>query len=144
MAASKWLFTNEYITKLHNGTFAFTGNTVKCALFKDSSNIGAGSTTYAALTNETDNGNGYTTGGVTVTESLAGTTTVTFDGDDPTWTASGGPIVARYAVLYDSTAGRVICYCLLDTTPADVTVADGTDLVIQLHANGFYQAAQVP
>lgn len=144
MAAGKWQFTSEYITKLHNGTFAFTGNTVKCALFLSTSNLGVGSTTYSGLTNEVANGNGYTTGGVTVTETLAGTTTVTFDCNDPTWTASGSGITARFAVLYDSTADRVIAYCLLDSTPADVTRAAGDQLVIEISASGVYTAAQVP
>jgi len=107
------------------------------ALFLSTSNIGAASTTYAGLTNEHANGNGYTTGGSSVTLSLSGTTTVTVDSTDVTWTASGGSITARFAVIYE-VGGRVLCYCLLDSTPADVTATDGNTLTVQINASGVF------
>lgn len=110
------------------------------ALFLSTSNIGASSTTYAGLTNEHANGNGYTTGGEAVTLSLSGTTTVTVDCTDVTWTASGGSIVARFAVIYE-VSGRVLCYCLLDSTPADVTATAGNDLTVQINASGVFTLA---
>ena len=45
------------------------------------------------------------------------------------WTASGGSIVARFAVLYE-VSGDVLAYCLLDSTPADVTTTAGNTLTI--------------
>lgn len=131
MAAGAWTFTNTSRTKFLNGQFDWDTDTLKIALFLSTSNIGAASTTYAGLTNEHANANGYTTGGITVSAgTLSGTTTVTADiTTDPVWTASGGSIVARFAVLYES-GGDVICYCLLDATPADVTVTTGNTLTI--------------
>lgn len=137
MAASAWSFTNTTLTKIQNGTFV-PSDTYKMALFLSTSNIGASSTTYAGLTNEHANANGYTTGGTAVTLSLSGTTTTTMDSTDATWTASGGSIVARFAVVYE-VSGDVVCYCLLDSAPADVTVTTGIQLTVAIHANGLYQ-----
>lgn len=130
MAAGAWTFTNGARTKLLDGTFDIDTDSWKVALFLSTSNIGAASTTYAGLTNEHANANGYTTGGIAVTLVLAGTTSVTASfATNPVWTASGGSIVARYAVLYE-VSGNVLCYCLLDSTPADVTVTTGNTLTI--------------
>ena len=141
MAAGTWTFTNTGRTKLLNGTFDIDSDTWKCALFLSTSNIGAASTTYAALTNEHANANGYTTGGITVALTLAGTTTVTVDiTTDPVWTASGGSITARYAVIYE-VGGDVLCYALLDSTPADVTATSGNTLTVAAHASGVFTLA---
>jgi len=141
MAAGNWTFTNGTRTSLLNGTFDLDSDTFRIALFQSTSNIGASSTTYAGVTNEVANGNGYTTGGNTVTGSLSGTTTVTFDTTDPAvWTASGAGFSARYAVLYE-VAGNVVCYCLLDNTPADVTVTAGNTLTLTINASGVFTLA---
>lgn len=130
MPAGNWTLTNEGRTKLLDGTFDIDSDSWKVALFLSTSNIGPASTTYAALTNEHANANGYTTGGIAVTLNLAGTTSVTVVfAANPVWTASGGSITARYAVLYE-VGGRVLAYCLLDNTPADVTTTAGNTLTI--------------
>lgn len=142
MAASAWSFTNGGRTSLLNGTFDIDSDTFKVALFLSTSNIGAGSTTFAGLTNEHAAANGYAAGGVAVTLTLSGTTTVTVDfATDPSWTASGGPITARFGVLYE-VGGNVLNFCTLDNTPADVTVTDGNQLTIAAHVtNGVWQLA---
>jgi len=141
MAAGSWTFTNNTRTYLLDGTLDLDTDTLKIALFLSTSNIGAASTTYAGLTNEHANNNGYTTGGNAVTGSLSGTTTVTFDTTDPTaWTASGGSIVARFAVLYE-VSGNVIAYCLLDDAPADVTATTGNTLTLTINASGVFTLA---
>lgn len=138
MAAGSWTFTSGGRTRLLNGTFDIDSDTFKCALFLSTSNIGAASTTYAALTNEHANANGYTTGGITVSPlTLSGTTTVTVDfTTDPVWTASGGSIVARFAVLYE-VSGDVLAYALLDSTPADVTATTGNTLTVATPSGVF-------
>jgi hypothetical protein len=141
MAAGTWTFTNAGRTKLLDGTFDIDTDSYKMALFLSTSNLGADSTTYAGVTNEHANLYGYTTGGIAITFSLTGTTTVTVDiVTDPVWTASGGSIVARYAAIYE-VAGNVLCYCLLDSTPADVTCTDGNTLTVAAHANGVFTLA---
>lgn len=135
-AAGTWTMTSEGRTKLLDGTFDIDSDTWKMALFLSTSNLGSSSTTYAGVTNEHANGNGYTTGGASITLTLSGTTTVTIDiATDPVWTASGGSITARFAAIYE-VSGRVLFYCLLDSTPADVTATDGNTLTVAAHASG--------
>lgn len=61
----------------------------------------------SSVTNEVANGNGYTTGGATLTSVTvsynATTNTITIDAADVVW--SNSTITARYAVIYDSTTG---------------------------------------
>jgi len=142
MAAGTWTFTDAARTKLLDGTFDLDTDTWKMALFLSTSDIGAGSTTYAGVSNEHANNNGYTTGGIAITLPLSGTTTVKADiGTDPVWTASGGSIVARFAVIYE-VSGDVLCYCLLESTgPADVTATTGNTLTVAAHANGVFTLA---
>ncbi len=140
MAAGAWTFTNGSRTRMLNGTFDFDTDTFKMALFLSTSNIGAASTTYAGVTNEHSNANGYTTGGVALTLGLSGTTTVMVDSTDATWNASGGSIVARFAVIYE-VGGDVVCYCLLDSAPADVTTTTGNALLVAIHASGVFNLA---
>lgn len=138
MVAGAWQFTDAGRTSLLDGTFDLDSDSFLCALFLSTSNIGSSSTTYAGLTNEHANGNGYTTGGIAVTLTLSGTTTVTVDfSSDPVWTASGGDITARYAVVYES-GGEVLIYCELDDTPADVTATDGNTLTVAANASGLF------
>lgn len=142
MAAGAWTLTDATRTSLLNGTFDLDSDTFLMALFLSTSNIGAASTTYAGVTNEHANANGYTTGGISLGSlALSGTTTVTVDETtNPVWTASGGSIVARFAVIYES-GGNVLCYCLLDSTPADVTATDGNTLTVTFHASGIFTLA---
>jgi hypothetical protein len=141
MAAGAWTFTNGSRTDIADGVLRIATDTYKMALFLSTSNIGAASTTYAGVTNEHANANGYTTGGISVDLTLAGTTTVTADiAVDPVWTASGGDIVARFAVIYE-VGGNVLCYCLLDSTPANVTATNGNTLTVAAHASGVFTLA---
>lgn len=129
MAAGAWTLTNEGRTKLLDGTIIPGSSTFKMALLQFTSNIGAGSTTYAGVTNEVANAFGYTTGGTSVTVSLTGTTSVTVNCTDAVWTASGGSITARYGLIY-VVGGHVFAYCTLDNTPADITTTAGNTLTI--------------
>lgn len=141
MAADAWLFTNGGRTSLIDGLFDIDGDTWKMALFLSTSNIGATSTTFAGVTNEHAAANGYTAGGEAITLTLAGTTTVTVDiSSDPVWTASGGSIVCRFAVIYE-VSGNVLCYSLLDNAPADVTATDGNTLTVAANASGVFTLA---
>lgn len=143
MAADAWVLYNTGKLKIHDSTFALAADTLKCALVLSTYTPATTHTTWASISsNEHANGNGYTTGGATVAGTVTQSSgTVTFDVADPSWTASGGSIVCRYAVLYDSTTGDLIAYSLLDNTPANVTVTDTNILTIQINASGVYQAA---
>ena len=96
MAAGAWTFPDGTRTDIADGVLRIATDTYKCALFLSTSNIGAASTTYAALTNEHANSNCYLTGGISVDLTLSGTTSVKFDiATDPVWTAAGGSILFR-------------------------------------------------
>lgn len=138
MAAGPWTFTNTGRTSLLNGTFDLDSDTFRIALFLSTSNLGAASTTYAGVTNEVATNYGYTQNNKAVTLSLSGTTTVTVDETtNPVWTASGGSIVAKFAAIYE-VSGNVLCYCLLDSGGADVTVTTGNTLTITINAAGLF------
>lgn len=148
MAAGIWTFPNSARTDLLNGTVDVDTDSFKMALLLSTSNIGAASTTYAALTGEHANANGYLTGGIAVALVLSGTTSVKVDiTTDPVWTASGGSIVARFAVIYE-VAGRVLCYSLLENgadgtggPAADVTATTGNTLTVAANASGVFTLA---
>ena len=137
MAAGAWVMTNVGRTKLLDGTFDIDSDSYKMALFLSTSNLGAASTTYAAVTNEHANNNGYATGGIAIDLVLSGTTTVKVDIDtDPVWTANGGSIIAKFAAIYEI-GGDILCYCLLDSGGADVEATDGNTLTVAASASGI-------
>lgn len=142
MAAGAWTFTNAARTKLLDGTFDVADDSFKMALFLSTSNLGAASTTFAGVTNEVGTTNtGYTAGGITVDLTLSGTTTVTVDiATDPVWTAGSANLTARFAAIYE-VGGDILCYCLLDSTPADVTATSGNTLTVAAHASGVFTLA---
>ena len=143
MAAGAWVFTNAARTNLLDGTVPIASGTFKCALYPSTSDLTVASTTYAGVTNEHANQGapGYETGGKSVDLTLAGTTTVTIDiATDPVWTATGGSIAAKWAAIYEVGAD-VLCYCLLDATPADVTATTGNTLTVAAHASGVFTLA---
>ncbi len=109
------------------------------ALYLSTSDLGAASTTYAGVSNEHAQANGYLTGGITTAGlTLSGTTTVKVDvTTDPVWTAAGGSIVAKWAAIYE-VGGNILCYCLLEAGGADVTVTTGNTLTVAAHASGVF------
>lgn len=141
-AGGTWLFTDTGRTSLLDGTFDLDTDTFFMALFLSTSNLSSASTTYAALTGEHANANGYTTGGISMGPlALSGTTTVTVDDPvDYVWTAAGGSITAKWAVIYES-AGNILCYCTLDSGGADVTATVGNTLTVALNASGIFTLA---
>lgn len=96
----------------------------KIALFTNAATLGAGTTAYSS-TNEVANGNGYTTGGATLSgyQVVTDGTTVILDWTtDPTWPAS--TITARGALIYNSTRSN-IAVAVFDFG-ADITSTAGT------------------
>ena len=143
MAAGKWKLYDTAKQKIAQGIIDLDGHNFKIALFLSTSNCNTLThDEYADLTNEHANANGYTTGGQSLTGETVGQSsgTTTFDSDNPVWTASGGSITARFAVIYDDdVAGDpLLCVMLLDTAPADVTATNGNTLTITMNASGIF------
>jgi len=140
-AADAWQFTNTSRGYLLDGTFDIDTDSFKMALFLSTSDIADTEDTYAGVTNEHTATSNYTTGGIAVALTVAGTTTITVDiTTDPVWTASGGSIVCRYAVIYE-VAGNVLCWTVLDNAPLDVTATDGNTLTVAANASGVFTLA---
>ena len=144
MAADAFKAFNTFREYLADGTVDLDGDTFKMILVLSAWTPNAETdSVYADIVNEHANGNGYTTGGVVVAATWTrSTSTVTFDVADASWTASGGAITARYAVIYDDTpsspADPLVAYSLLDNSPADVSAADGIVFKVQINASGVF------
>ena len=149
MPSGKWKVYDQSKVYLANGTLDLDLTTnMQMALFLSTSNcdtLSVGTAVYGDLTNEVGNAFGYLTGGIALTgETWTQTGGVaTFDCDNVVWTASGGSIVARYAVIYvnatvNSIIKPLVCVCLLDTTPADVTATSGNTLTIAINTSGVF------
>ncbi len=144
MSAGNWTLMNDFKLLSYEKKMDLSADTFKVALATSSSNIAATLTpsAFSDVTNELSTSGGYTAGGATAgSPTLTGggaTATITFDTADVSWTGSGGGFTARFAYLYDdtSTPKQVIAFFLLDSTPANVTVAAGVTLTITI-ANVF-------
>ena len=89
---------------------------------------------------EVANGDGYTTGGVLltgVTVTTVGTNGAKFDADDATWTASGGPIAASYAILYNDTDTDSPPVAFIDFGGSE-SAGDTTDFLIVWDTDGIF------
>lgn len=144
MAAGKWKLYEQAELDMANGLMDLDTHSYKIALFLSTSNCNtlSGTTTLASLTNQVATNFGYTQNSkaVTITTSNSGGTITVDETTNPSWTASGGSITARFAVIYNDThaSKQALCVCLLDTTPADVTATDGNTFTITQNASGIF------
>tara|TARA_R100001369_G_scaffold27768_1_gene49972 strand:- start:32 stop:451 length:420 start_codon:yes stop_codon:yes gene_type:complete len=116
-------FKAEILDEVHD----LVADTIKIALFTSSASLGAATTAYST-TNEVANGNGYATGGVTLTSRTVGTsgTTAFFDAADPSWTSAS--FTANGAMIYNSSASNKAIAIL--AFGGDFTVAGGTFQIV--------------
>lgn len=148
MAAGKWQLYDQ--AKLNiGGAVDLTAASHFRVCLVDSTYVPAltHSTWNDVVAKELPTANGYTANGFGITQSWTNVSGVeTFDSDDPTWTATTGSIAARYAVLVHdangdgtlATSDKLIAYCLLDATPADVIATAGNAFVIQIDVAGYF------
>ncbi len=144
-AAEGFEFYETARERLMDGSYDADDDTFDLALFlstSDADTLTVGNDVLADLTNQHANANGYTTGGNTLSTStwIISGETVTFDAVDTVFTASGGSIVARFGVVYNSTfvTDGLICKTILDSAPADVTATTGNTLTIQFNSSGIF------
>lgn len=144
MAAGKWKMYESAKLAWANGEIDFNSHTFKINLYLSTSNANtltaATITQLSDITNQVATAFGYTQNDktLTITTANSGGTITIDETTNPQWTASGGSITARFAVIYDDThASDMPCFvCLLDTTPADVTATDGGTFTITMNASG--------
>lgn len=132
-------FKKELMEAVHNFSNP-GGNTFKIALFTSSATLGAATTAYST-SNEVANGNGYTTGGNTlssVTPTTSSTTAFT-DFADTTWT--NATITANGALIYNSSQSDKAVAVLAfggdkTSTAGDFTIvfptADASNAIIRI------------
>lgn len=148
-AAGKWKLYDLAKYRIGNLTIDLSDTTNwKMALFQSTSNcntLSVGTNVYGDLTNEVANANGYLTGGVAIgSESWTNASgTITWTCANGVWTAAGGSITARFAVIYkNATVNTIVkplvAVSLLDTTPADVTATDTNTFTVQINASGVF------
>lgn len=142
MAAGKWKVYDHAKLALANGTMDLDSDSFKINLYASNSNV---SVSLAVLedigngTNQLSTAGGYTqdTKGASIVTSHIGGTTKVDEISNPVWTASGGGIRARLAVIYNDTTKQPLCVCFLDTA-ADVTATSGNTLTITQSTSGLF------
>jgi hypothetical protein len=98
-------------------------------------------TTLAGITKtEVVTANGYTAGGATLSNVTVNTVTTNgakFDADDASWTASGGPLTANFAILYNATDADDPPVAFIDFDGSE-TAGDGTDFLVVWSVDGIF------
>ena len=145
MAATAWSFYNSFKEKLGNAVFDLDAATpnFRLALFTNSASTNANNvalSTYASIANEVANGNGYATGGVSVsgrTWASTATNKYRWDATAVVWTATGGDIAnVKYAIIYKS-GGALVCFSKLSTS--HFTLTQDNTLTVTPNANGIFE-----
>ena len=124
----------EMATGDASGTWGTVTNTnltlIADALGYQSKTVASASTTAYASSgiNEVANGNGYTTGGVTLANAsvITNSTSGCFDADDPSWTSA--TFTARGAMIYNDTESD-LAIAILDFG-GDFSVSGGTFKIV--------------
>ncbi len=117
----------------------YSSDTFK-ALLTDTEPVATNSLYSSISGNEVSNGDGYTTGGATITMGMSnssGTETVTASASSPTWTGSSsgfGPF--RYVVIYDESASTEALQCWFDYG-SSISLNSGDTFTISFGANLF-------
>jgi hypothetical protein len=144
MAASAWAVYNLAKKKIGNATISLAATVFRMTLHTSASNAATATLgTYASVTNEVSEANGYSSSGKALTSEIwtagASAGQYKFDTDDAFWSADGGAIAnIKYAVIWLSGAsagGRhLLCNSTLSTS--QFSISSGNRLTIQMNAAG--------
>ena len=149
-AAGKWKLYEQAKLAIANGEVDLATDAFEIALYLSTSDCNTLTGTdrdLATITNQVATNFGYVqadgaAGGKVIDITTANTTgTITVDAaSDPVWTAAGGSITARFAVLIDGTHASdiAIAVCKLDSADADVTATTGNTLTITMNVSGMF------
>lgn len=144
MAAGTWQVYDQTEYKIGLKQINLSSDTLKCALYTAASNasdLTLNPCTLASLTNQVATAFGYSVGGFTLTgvtwTNAAGVETL--DSNNASWTAVGGAITAKYAVIYDSTTNDLIAVCDLNVGDGTgLSATDGNPFTVQMSASGIF------
>ena len=131
MTAGPWLMPTGALSSLLDGAFHLNTGQLRVALLAQSSNVGSASSNWSSVTGELPTGYGYTYGGKDLHLILSGSTTVLVAGaTDTVWQVVDGNVDAKWVAIYE-VGGLVLCYCLLDSADAVVSVPNGSSLTVK-------------
>lgn len=149
MAAGTFTVLNKAKKKLTDGTYDLDTHTWKVALctsaFTPTAAFAGTSTDarYSDITGEVANGNGYTTGGATLSSVtlVESSGTVTFDAADVQWT--GATFSAKWAVIYNNTDTNkgILGYVDLETSVGSGLSPSNGTLSVIWNASGIFTLA---
>ena len=149
MAAQAWKVYNKAKKSIGNATLNLAGTVWRISLVTSASNFATFTiSTFASLTNEIADGNGYSTSGKALTSEVwtvgASAKQYKFDTDDVIWTATGGTIAnIKGAVIWQSGASalarKLLCFASLTST--QFTLSTNNTLTIQMNASGILTLA---
>ncbi len=149
MAAQAWKVYNKAKKSIGNATLNLAGTVWRISLVTSASNFATFTiSTFASLTNEIADGNGYSTSGKALTSEVwtvgASAKQYKFDADDVIWTATGGNIASiKGAVIWQSGAStlarKLLCFASLTST--QFTLSTNNTLTIQMNASGILTLA---
>ena len=144
MAANAWqvydVFMDQVAAEGHN----LAADEVRMSLFYSSYTPALSTDTTFDVVDSAElvTTHGYTLEGLSIPCTVATTAGVlTLDSTtNPVWTANGGTISARYAVIWNkaTTTNNLIAYSLLDNAPADVSATDGNTLTVTHSSAGIF------
>ena len=115
-------------------------NTYKVKLFASATFDAVDATLGDVAGTEASTGTGYTAGGQTLANVAVTTVTTNgarFDADDVVWTATGGPITAAAAVLYNDSLAGGPPLAFIDFGGTE-SAGDTTDFKIVWNASGIF------
>jgi len=145
MAADAWSPYNQFKELIGRGVIKLDTDAFNLSLHDSTSNAATLALSgRAALTGQLATANGYTQPGSLLTSVtwVAVANDWRFDSADKVFTAAGGSLVFRFAVIDDDTvttpvANPLCVFSLLDNAPADITVTDTNTGTIQMNVNGI-------
>jgi hypothetical protein len=144
MAAQAWKVYNKAKKSIGNSTLNLASTAFRMSLVTSASNFATYTiSTFASLTGEIADGNGYSTSGKALTGEVwtqgASAKQYKFDADDAVWTATGGAIAnIKGAVIWLSgaSAGARKLLCFASLTSTQFTLAQNNTLTVQVNASG--------
>ena len=131
---------NNFIDHLGEKLYDMPNDTFKIVLLDDGHTPSAAHVDYDDISgDELSNGNGYTTGGATLTSVTwtASGGTNTFDAADAQWEDAN--FTSRYAVIYNTSVSDELV-CLIDFT--ENKQASGITFKVRFNASGIFKLAQ--
>ena len=130
---------NNFIDKIGEKVYDMPNDTFKMVLLDDGHTPSAAHVDYADISgDELSNGNGYTTGGATLSVTWTETGGVaTFDAADAQW--ANANFTSRYGVIVNTSVSNELV-CLIDFT--ENKQASGITFEVRFDANGIFSQAQ--